>query len=258
MYLQGGPNILFLLDMAADRYEPATTQLFKSLLREGMTVIDVGAHVGYFALLSARLVGPRGRVYAFEAEPSTYKVLVENVELNRYENVVPLDHAVSGRPGLADLFLGRATGEGISLLNRLYSGGAGEARVAVAATTLDDFLASQGEPHIDLLKMDIEGWEVRALEGMGRLLQRPSPPKLIIEFYPDGLQSSGAEPCDLLRKLTGLGFHGSIIGERGLEPAGTPERVLELTPPHDCLNLFWEKNRTTTPPGGSGRAVCPE
>lgn len=243
MYLGGGPSVLFSLDLAADRYEPATTQLFKRLLREGMAVIDVGAHVGYFTLLAAKLVGPQGKVYAFEAEPSTYRTLATNVKLNHYSNVVAVNQAVSDRAGRVDLFLSNVGSDGASGLNRLYSAQERERSVSVESTTLDDFLAAQRGPQVDLLKMDIDGWELHALDGMARLLRRPSPPNLIIEFYPDGLQSCGTDPLDLPRRLAELGFTCSIIAEDLMDKVSTPEELLGGAHAGGSVNLFCEHKR---------------
>jgi predicted methyltransferase len=67
--------------MANDRYEPAITRLFQETLQPGMVVIDIGAHVGYYTLLAAKLVGPTGKIYAFEPEPGNNEALNKNIEL---------------------------------------------------------------------------------------------------------------------------------------------------------------------------------
>ncbi len=70
-------------------HEPGTTALFKKLVKEGMTVVDIGAHIGYFSLLAASLVREKGSVFAFEPEPRNYALLVRNIELNGFKKCNP-------------------------------------------------------------------------------------------------------------------------------------------------------------------------
>ena len=85
-------------------WEKLTTEKFKEVVREGDVVVDLGANMGYFTLLAARLVGKEGKVYAFEPEPINYSLLVKNVELNGYDNVVTVPKAVSHQSGIVRLF----------------------------------------------------------------------------------------------------------------------------------------------------------
>ena len=86
-------------------WEPFETELFEQALAPGMVVFCLGAHIGYYALLAARRVGPRGRVYAFEPSPENFRLLVKNVEANGYRNVIPVPKAVSNVTGRATLYL---------------------------------------------------------------------------------------------------------------------------------------------------------
>src|ERR1035441_6724268 len=89
IFLSGrnAPSWGFVDSVLHDQYEPETKALLGSLIRPGMTVFDIGAHVGHYTLLAARIVGPTGRVYAFEPEPENFALLKRNVELNGYKNV---------------------------------------------------------------------------------------------------------------------------------------------------------------------------
>ena len=71
-------------------WEEAITAVFRSLVAPGMTVVEVGANVGYFTLLAAELVGPRGRVHAFEPDPELFELLRDNVEVNAFDHRVTL------------------------------------------------------------------------------------------------------------------------------------------------------------------------
>ena len=91
MYLnprvKGPMRVAFRSYIRSRGKEKLTTQLFKEVVKGGYTVLDIGANIGYFTLLAARLVGKKGKVYAFEPEPRNYSMLLRNVTLNEYENV---------------------------------------------------------------------------------------------------------------------------------------------------------------------------
>jgi FkbM family methyltransferase len=190
-------------------YEPATTSFFKETVKPGMTIVDIGANAGYYTLLSARLVGEGGRVYAFEPDPENYALLRKNVQVNGYRNVVCLQKAVSDRAGRLPLFLGGESG-GHSLYADDNSSGR---RIMVDVTSLDEFFQKEDWPNIDLIKIDIEGAELQALKGMSKLARRVKNLKLIMEFFPDTLRKAGVEPVALLDRLRDMGFSTRDIDE---------------------------------------------
>jgi len=86
-------------------YEPFITKLMKSQIKPGDVVIDVGANIGYYTLLFAKLVGPQGKVYAFEPHPDNFFLLKKNVDVNKYKNIIIEQKAVSNRAGKIKLFI---------------------------------------------------------------------------------------------------------------------------------------------------------
>ena len=229
--------------MATDRYEQETTQLFECIVRPGMVVIDVGAHVGYYSLLAARKVGPEGRVYAFEPEPSNYDLLLNNIDLNGYENIVPSKIAISNKVGQTTLFL-TALDNGRS--STYHHGLPEKGGVTVETTTLDAWLEAEGWPEIGLIKVDVEGAELDVLEGMGQLLRKERGVKLIIEFNPMLLRNAGTERPQLLDQLTGWGFEvHPVVNGRGPVPMNKLDwggMVDQLVTSEGSLNLycFWQ------------------
>lgn len=203
----------FLSFFSPQGYEPDVKGLVRQLVKPGMKVIDAGAAIGYFTLLLAKAVGPAGHVWAFEPEPSNYAVLKKNVAANGYEDRVTLvPKALSNKSGFAQLFLGEwhigahslFTGSGVSQLS-----------LTVEKTTLDEFFSEDGMTPISLIKMDIEGAELAALEGMAELSSRSPDLKLIIEFNPTTLASAGVSPEELPHALRSLGFSRfSIMSDR--------------------------------------------
>lgn len=166
----------------AGDYEQELQESFRSLIRPGQVVYDVGANVGFMTLVAARLVGPAGKVVAFEPGPRTARELRAQVRLNRLTTVTVVECAVSDRAGEAELVT-----SAYSVTASLASGppeDAGPATRRVRTTTLDEAAREFGVP--DLIKIDIEGAEILALEG-ARVLLRSRRPALVVELHSDDL-----------------------------------------------------------------------
>jgi FkbM family methyltransferase len=205
-------NLLF-----GEGHEKFETQIFQKLIAEGMTVVDIGANIGYYTLLAAKLVGNRGKVYAFEPEPKNYSVLVRNIEVNGYKNVVPVQKAVFSRAGKLSLHLGEYSGAH-SLYN-VYASSTGI--IEIDAVSLDEFLEDKA-PRVNIVKMDVEGAEMTVLMGMGKLIQNNPDLRIFTEFYPPGLQSSGCSAREYYDKLLASGFRYIYLineCEQKLQPA---------------------------------------
>lgn len=198
-------------------YEKEQTILFRKLVDEGMNVVDIGANIGYYTLLAAELVGEKGKVFAFEPEPSNYDLLLRNVEINGYKNVTVVRKAVSNETGESSLFLSQKGFGQHSLYDSAGSGGT----ITVDAVSLDDFFEGEGYP-IDIIKIDIEGAEMAALLGMSRVLRKNENVKLFIELSPVGFQRTGFSPREFWDKLMEYNFNFVyLINEpkRRIEPA---------------------------------------
>ena len=225
--------------MALGAYEPATTRLIQNLVKPGMVFVDVGAHLGYYSLLAARQVGQDGRVYAFEPEPVNYSLLIKNIELNGYRNIIADPRALSNTTGSSNLFVSALD----SGRHSIYHHGLPETgSVAVDTITLDAFLETQGWPRVDLVKMDVEGSERDVLEGMSQLLERSKGVKLIMEFNPALLRNAGADPIRFLEAPAGYRLKVHLIKQAPeptpLETADIPALVDKLTKAQDSVNLF--------------------
>jgi len=205
---------------AANRiHEKSTTDLFEKTIKKGNTVLDVGANIGYFTLLSARLVGENGKVFSFEPEPKNFTYLKKNIEINNYHWVSTFQKAVSDQNGVAKLFIcdydtGHHTinrQDGI----RAYSRGriAKERSIDIETVTLDNFLREKTN-RINAIKMDVEGAEMLALSGMDRILKDNKDIKMIAEFFPLLIEKMGSDPKEFIRRLIqDYGFSIYIIPE---------------------------------------------
>ena len=181
-------------------WETYELRLFRNSIRPGMTVVDVGAHVGLYSLAAASALGGSGKVVAFEPEPSNYQLLIRNIEANGFSNVVPVREAVSDKRGTLDFYVDRMHST-LHSLRPLTEGQASSTTVDV--TSLDEFF---GEERVDLIKMDIEGAEGGVLEGMAGVIERNQKLKLFTEFNPTFLRAAGTDPVAFVNKLLVYGF----------------------------------------------------
>jgi len=159
-------------------YELRTTELFLQLLQKGFTVIDVGANVGFFTLLAAKLVEKEGTVLAFEPEPTSFSLLSGSVLRNNFSNVKLSQKCVSDIDGRRTLYLSSTKHRGMHSIIR-DSGGTS---VTVPSTRLDTEVSRLGIGHVDLLKIDVEGAEPEVLGGAQKLLSEGRIRNMIIEW----------------------------------------------------------------------------
>jgi FkbM family methyltransferase len=201
-------------------YEPGTTMIVNRLLKPGMVAVDVGAHVGYYTRLFARLVGEHGKVYAFEPTPKTFIILEHNTRI--FPNVNRFNMAVLDREAVVELY--ESINSGANSLWPNNTRGTPTGSVLVKAMPLDKVLSDMC-PH--LVKLDVEGAELEVLRGMHNLLSRSINLALIVEWNPSCLVGRGVDPGLLTDTIGGLGFEVSAIDEvtGRVEPANLDSGV---------------------------------
>jgi FkbM family methyltransferase len=200
-------------------FEKDTVSVISGLLTPGMTFIDVGAHVGYFALMAAEMVGKSGRVFAFEPEPSLAAVLRKNVDVNGFGRTVTVyESAVADSDSTGLLYVSDDGSMSQSLAWRPK----GTRPLPVKLVSLNSFWASVGRPTINVIKVDVEGAEVRVFRGMGRMAAAQDRLAMVFEFNPRLQEAAGVPVADLLQTVHELGFQRVFeIGEGArLEPVG--------------------------------------
>jgi FkbM family methyltransferase len=240
-------------------HEPATTGLFTKVVKKNDVVLDLGANIGYFSLLAARLVGKDGRVYSFEPEPRNFGFLKKNIELNDYSQVTPNQKAVANEPGTVKLYICHYdTGHhtinqygGIESYN-LTKQEAPKDYVEVEKVALDDYLKDKVD-HVDFIKMDVEGAEVLALRGMDKIIRGNKDIKMLVEFFPLLIKEMGDSPEELIKKLLDdYGFSMYVIEDdysmsnqssgAGYFKVKSVDEVMNLCKGRtDHINLFLKK-----------------
>ena len=207
-------------------YEAPEVRFFERWLRPGDAVADVGAHVGFFTLLAARLVGPAGEVHAFEPVPVNYERLVENVGLNGLENVRLERSAVGDQEGEVSLGLAEERLVGESTCDYTVGGELGG--VTAPVTTLDAYLERRSTPRLRLVKIDVEGFEPKVLAGLAGTFDDAPPEAIVFEHNATMLLSHDMRPTAVFEDLAARGYRMHRLGQRGgLRPAPPLERLEE-------------------------------
>jgi FkbM family methyltransferase len=164
-------------------YELELQRAIEHFVKPGMTAFDVGANIGYISLLLSRAVGVHGKVLSVEALPANIKRLQGHTALNPFAANVTVMHAAVVDASKPVTFLvhsstsmGKAVGSA-GRSNEKYSN-----EITVEGVSLDDLIYKKGNPAPDVIKMDIEGGEVLAMQGMKRLLKEKRP-LMMIELH---------------------------------------------------------------------------
>ncbi len=212
-----------------------------AFLREGDVFVDVGANVGLFSLIAGRRVGPSGHVFAFEPAKNPYLELSKNVALNRLSNVRCIQKALSDTEGTRSLF---ASGDGFDDYNSFARPivDASFATEEVSCTTWDAFASENGlGGKVTMMKIDVEGWETRLLQGGRESFSREDAPLLQVEFTDEASVSAGSS-CDHLYHLLGdLGYKMFLYNHQKREIVPEPLRAS-----YPYLNLIATKHPAIT------------
>lgn len=196
-------------------HEPEVQAAFRRVLRPGMGVIDIGANVGFFTMLSASIVGSTGYVLAIEPNPANVRLLEASRRLNGFANVVPAQVAAGQRVGLLVLNSTHSNGTASELGAEL---GALMQAQTVPCMPVDALV--QAGRRIDLIKVDIEGAEHLALQGAEAVLARDRP-CIISEFGPSMMLGFGTDGPTYLRWLHARGYTLTVLlPDGGLLDAG--------------------------------------
>jgi len=191
--------------LRSGKFEVAETNFVTRFLRDGMIVLDIGAHHGFYSLLASKLVGPTGRVVAFEPSPRERVRLERHVRLNECKNVRIEGIALGASIGRAELFLVEGMEDYCNSL-RPPAVSAQTRTVSVDVTTLDEFLSRADIKNVDLVKLDVEGAELDVLKGASNLLEHSRRPIFLIEVYDIRTQPWGYRAFEIVEFLKKISY----------------------------------------------------
>jgi FkbM family methyltransferase len=189
----------------------AERQLLRKILRDGAVVVDGGANIGIYSEFLSRCVGPKGVVHSFEPDPDNFMRLGRATR--KLPNVRACAAVVGEHSGETVLYIS----DDLNVDHRAYvSEGNARRAVQVGMVALDDYF-KPGE-RVDLLKLDIQGYELNALQGAKRVIRENSDIKLLLEFWPYGLKQAGGSWAELIKMLQGFAMNIMFVRADGLIP----------------------------------------
>jgi len=201
-----------------------------SVLRPGMTFLDVGANAGLYSIPAAKKV-QHGKVYAFEPSAWTYELLTKNARLNKVGNLEAARSAVGDYTGEATLQVNVPGKDGLNTIGKPVhedSEIAGTEKVPI--TTLDDFLRQHAVSPVDVMKVDVEGAELMVFRGAKGLLAKSDAPLIL---YESGVLTKGLgyHPVETMWLLEQCGYSFFSIDSSG-------GRIAKLTGMHSCDTML--------------------
>lgn len=225
--------LAILLD--AGELEPGTRLLMQSLLRPGDHFVDVGANIGMLSLTAARVIGPTGRLWAFEPHPVTHDLLRRSLLLNGAHCAHSFQAAVSDEVGHLPLHIGATSGHHSLFPLDPNEGTLGET-IDVPLVRIDDVV----EPgmRVDLMKIDVEGAELQVLRGALRVLADNPQCALVVEFGISHLQRTGQATAEWLAAFEHEGFVYQAVDEAS--GAIRPTTAVEIESV-DSVNLLFAR-----------------
>lgn len=201
-------------------FELAERAFVSRFLRPGMTALDIGAHHGLYTLLASKLVGPNGRVFAFEPSTRERKALRLNVGLNRSRNVVIEGLALGNEEGEGTLYVVDGHETGCNSLRPPASPSA-TSPVSVRVSSLDQWLGTQKVKTVDFIKLDVEGGELSVLQGAQGLLESPPRPVILLEVQDIRTKPWGYRAGEIINYLSAKGYRWfSLSTDGSLVPLG--------------------------------------
>jgi FkbM family methyltransferase len=183
-------------------YEPLETRLVDGFLTHGMTVVDVGANVGYYTALAASKVGSKGRIFAIEPDPRAFAQLEQLIARNHLP-VRAFNIGLGGRSGVEHLY---QSPDSRNNTPTMIAHGGYAPKATVQIRSLDDCLDEWQVARVELLKIDAQGWEPKVFAGASRSLASGRIDAILCEFNDHWLRAAGSSPQALWKTLVSSGF----------------------------------------------------
>ncbi len=217
-------------------YEAGTIRVLRGCIGPADVFVDAGASVGLMSLIASRLVGPQGRVFAFEPQESSFTLLERNVARNLASNVSAFQMGLGSAKGSAPFYLRTGERGGATLVRGPEER---DASANVQLIALDDFARESGVDRFRMLKIDVEGWELEVLRGGLGVLGWRNAPIVCIEFS-HAHPIAGGDPFDIYQTLTTVNEYRVFRLARGKDYGSRLVEVLapEQLPRHDNLFCF--------------------
>lgn len=185
-------------------YEKENVAFLTKTCKPGMTVIDIGAHLGLMSVIIAKLVGEKGKVFAFEPTPKTFLILKKIISLNNFNSIIfPFNKAASNFTGTVDFFVDENEGSNAnSLVNRSDKSRTSQ---KTEVDTLDNIVGRLKLEKLDLIKIDAEGSELDVMNGAKYIIEKYKP-IIILAIHPPLIKNNGQRTEDIFDLIGSIGY----------------------------------------------------
>ena len=183
-------------------YEKSESKFIQSACFKGMNVLDIGANIGYYTAIFSQLAGENGNVIAIEPDIESFKYLTKSINTFHYKNVLSFCLAASDSKKQLPLFLSKENrGD-----NRLYSTNQKRSSIIVNCLTVDELLKETKIENLNLIKIDVQGYEPKVLKGMKNVVKSSKGLTILTEFWPKGILEAGENPKEFLMMMRKMQF----------------------------------------------------
>jgi len=220
--------------LALGVYEKPETKFFCKVCRAGMTFLDVGANIGYYSALAMVRIGAAGKVIALEPDPENFRYLQATVAANGAASATCIQKAAAAQSGILKLYVSKNNrGD-----NRLYPNDLCDRSYDVQVSTVDALLGECGVQCVDLVKIDVQGFEGHVLHGMTETIRRSADLIILTEFWPFGLKSAGSTPESVLLEMEEAGLTLYELTKNGsLAPLADKQSLIKRYPGRNYTNI---------------------
>ena len=184
--------------------------VLKNIITPGSYVLDIGANIGFYAKILSGFVGENGKVFCFEPDSTNFNYLKKNVQ--HLKNIRLFNNAVSDKKDVIKVYKSKL----LNVDHRTYPVNNYDSIEEINALSIDDLLNENSITKVDVIKIDIQGYELFAFKGMLNLLKTSSSIKLVAEYWPHGFKRAGYSAIELFDFFEALGFKFSIIDNEKL------------------------------------------
>jgi len=224
-----------------NRQDAFEIKMLEKYIRPGDVVLDIGANIGYYALILSKLVGIKGRVHCFEPDKKNYGYLEKATWSSG--NIFINNQAAGPKTETLKIY----TSKNLNVDHRTYKPDDYDQEIEIEAVSMDDYITKKDPAEggrVDFIKMDIQGFEMQAIQGMQKILKKNNDIKIISEFWPYGLKKAGSSVSEYFKFFTDRGFNCYLLKKNSLEELFVDKvAALENLDETHYFNIFVSRTR---------------
>ncbi len=187
-------------------------EVLKKTVKPGSYVLDIGANIGFYSKILSGITGDKGMVFCFEPDRVNFGYLKKNTA--HLKNVRLFNSAVSDKKDTIKVYKSKL----LNVDHRTYPVNDYESIEEISAVSIDDLIADKTIEKVDIIKIDIQGYELFAFKGMLNLLKNAKDLKIVAEYWPHGFKKAGYSALEFYHFFTSLGYRFSLIENNKVEP----------------------------------------